>query len=95
MNCFEILGLPRDAEMAEVKNRWRSLLTTGLHPDQGGDADNFHRHRKAYEAALVEAKRPRVCLQCEGKGHLSVTHGFATVHMPCKTCNGSGKKETN
>ena len=49
MSCWEILGLPEDADKRSVKRQYASLLKR-YRPDE--DPEGFQRLREAYEQAL-------------------------------------------
>lgn len=49
--CFEVLGLPAAASVAEVKSAYRRLSRT-THPDAGGTDSDFVRLVSQYEEAL-------------------------------------------
>lgn len=91
MSAFETLGLPETATPDDVKARWRELASEH-HPDKGGDAEQFHEYRTAYEKALREASEPKPCDSCYGSGKQTVRRGFAQTKIVCKTCGGSGVK---
>lgn len=48
--AFETLGLPPTASQADVRSAYRERLKT-VHPDQGGDVEEFRRLREAYDVA--------------------------------------------
>jgi hypothetical protein len=48
--CFAVLGLAPDANIDQVKGRYRDLAKLH-HPDRGGDAAEFHRINDAYDRA--------------------------------------------
>lgn len=86
---FELLGLPDSATSKQVKARWRELAGK-LHPDRGGNADEFDRMNKAYKEALAEAELPLTCQNCNGTGRVKIIQGFAMLTMNCAECGGSG-----
>jgi len=45
---YELLGVARDASIAEIKSAYRARARA-MHPDAGGSPDEFHRLRQAYE----------------------------------------------
>ena len=47
----DILGVPRDATVDEIKSAYRKLALE-THPDKGGSADEFFRIARAYRALL-------------------------------------------
>lgn len=52
--AFAELGVPADASSDEVRRAYRRKLKE-VHPDQGGDEDEFKRVRQAYTVAKEEA----------------------------------------
>jgi hypothetical protein len=56
MDCFAVLGLRPGATHAEVKAAFRARAKV-LHPDQGGDAEQFRRLQAAYTDAIAQAGR--------------------------------------
>jgi DnaJ-class molecular chaperone len=91
VNCFQLLGLPDQPtpSAAEVKQAWR-LAASRHHPDRGGNAVEFDRLRRAYEEALAEAERPRLCPTCDGSGSYLKVDGWASIKLLCMTCGGTG-----
>lgn len=55
-NCYEVLGVPADADGKTIKKAYRTLAVKA-HPDQGGDADAFARVGRAYEVLKDEEMR--------------------------------------
>jgi hypothetical protein len=53
--AFETLGLPAGASTEEVREAYREKVKE-VHPDHGGDGDEFKRIREAYTAAKQQAK---------------------------------------
>jgi curved DNA-binding protein CbpA len=54
---YEILGIPKDADKAQVKSAYRSLAKA-CHPDlPGGSAPRFREISQAYEILVNPAKR--------------------------------------
>lgn len=49
---WEVLGVRKEATRVDIVNAYRALAKTH-HPDVGGNADDFRRLRRAYEAALA------------------------------------------
>jgi molecular chaperone DnaJ len=88
-NPFDTLGLPRDATPEEVEKKWRTLRSE-LHPDKGGDPQDFIDAKEAYDLAIVEAKEPKPCVQCGGSGYVMRSRGFSSLKLPCETCDGTG-----
>ncbi|WP_135828743.1 J domain-containing protein [Halorussus halobius] len=52
--AFAILGVPRGATRSEVKRAYRERVKE-VHPDHGGDREEFQRVREAYTAAKNRA----------------------------------------
>ena len=52
--AYAVLGLPAGADLAEVKRAYRERVKD-VHPDHGGDRDEFERVREAYTAAKKHA----------------------------------------
>jgi hypothetical protein len=48
--AFAVLGLPSTASEAEVRDAYREKVKT-VHPDHGGDPEEFQRVKEAYAAA--------------------------------------------
>src|SRR5918912_3964604 len=58
INYYEVLGVPREASQAEIRNAYRNLAKE-LHPDHpGGSAEEFSRLQEA-NAVLSDPKRRR------------------------------------
>ncbi|MEM4782314.1 MAG: DnaJ domain-containing protein [Halalkalicoccus sp.] len=56
MAAFAELGLPTDAEEAEIRSAYRRRVKL-VHPDHGGDRESFERVREAYATARTHARR--------------------------------------
>jgi DnaJ-class molecular chaperone len=91
-NPFQDLDLEQDASASEVEEAWRRLRTK-LHPDHGGNSDEFDKVRKSYLEALKIAAEPKPCLVCKGKGRIKKMKGFVTATEFCPDCGGSGKRK--
>ncbi len=52
--AFAVLGLPASASEGEVRAAYREKVKA-VHPDQGGDPDDFKQLREAYAAAREQA----------------------------------------
>lgn len=52
--AFAALGLPASADVDEVRRAYRRRVKE-VHPDQGGDEDEFRRIREAYDTAREHA----------------------------------------
>ncbi|MDE5897853.1 MAG: J domain-containing protein [Treponemataceae bacterium] len=59
IDCYEILGVRRDASAAEIKRAYRRKAKL-LHPDssQSGTSEQFRRLVKAYKILMDERQRP-------------------------------------
>jgi curved DNA-binding protein CbpA len=53
---YELLGISRDADDAEVKTAYRQYAKKA-HPDSGGDADSFSQLKTAYELLKDPVRR--------------------------------------
>lgn len=53
---YETLGLERDADEQAIKTAWRKAAKT-VHPDQGGDRDDFGRLQACYELLKDPVRR--------------------------------------
>lgn len=86
MTSLEILGLVEGASSQEIELKWRELRSQ-LHPDRGGDADEFHQAQQAYTEAHADATaRESRCPTCGGDGTVEVTRGFNRISLACPTC---------
>lgn len=56
MNCYEILGVSKDASQDEIKKAYRNLVKVH-HPDKGGSDDKFKEISQAYETLSDPQKR--------------------------------------
>ncbi len=54
VTAFEVLGLPADASVSEVRTAYREQVKAA-HPDHGGDRESFERIRAAYTVAVKQA----------------------------------------
>lgn len=57
-NPYHILGIKETASTSEIKQAYRQLSKT-LHPDAGGDAEDFDEARKAYDLLMDDDRRKR------------------------------------
>lgn len=55
-DLYEILGVSRKATAEEIKSHYR-LMIRSLHPDHGGDPDDFLKVQSAYDTLMDDAKR--------------------------------------
>lgn len=88
-NPFDILGIPRDSLKSDVRVRWKQLAQK-LHPDKGGDREEFNKMKNAYTKAFSMALTHRKCSTCSGSGKVKETQGFYSISVTCPTCKGSG-----
>lgn len=58
MNLYRLLGVAKDATAEQVKKAYRSKAKK-LHPDRGGDEEQFHRVHVAYEVLIDPDRRRR------------------------------------
>jgi curved DNA-binding protein CbpA len=56
MNYYDILGVSHDATLAEIKQAYRKKAKT-MHPDAGGDANQFNQLQIAYDTLRNEETR--------------------------------------
>lgn len=56
MTYYDILGVPKDATLKQIKAAYRKLAQAN-HPDKGGDADAFVQIQKAYDTLSDAGKR--------------------------------------
>lgn len=56
MNCYEILGVSKDASQSEIKKAYRDLVKIH-HPDKGGSDEKFKEISEAYEILSDTQKR--------------------------------------
>ena len=57
MDLYRVLGLPKEASAAEIKQRYYELAKQ-WHPDKGGkDKDRFQQLQHAYEVLGTEHRR--------------------------------------
>jgi hypothetical protein len=56
---FAVLGLPRTATLADVREA-RRRLAFELHPDHGGDVEAMQRLNAAFAAAVAQLRQPAV-----------------------------------
>lgn len=57
-SVHEILGVPENATLAQVKAAFRAKVTTA-HPDQGGDPRAFMELMRAYQRLVARRENPR------------------------------------
>jgi DnaJ-class molecular chaperone len=97
---YQVLGVPPSATAQQVHAAYLAL-TRRLHPDVGGDDEQFKRVTLAYgtlkneELRKVYNTRLRlecgICASCNGAGTTTYQKTFTTKeHRTCKACNGVG-----
>lgn len=86
MTALEQLDLPASATAEDVHKRWRSLSLV-LHPDRGGNVDEFVRLTKLRDAALKEIAE-RVCPLCLGSKKVYRSGGGLHIPFDCPSCMG-------
>jgi hypothetical protein len=57
-SIWDVLGVRRDATLAELKAAYRKRVLE-THPDQGGDEESFRRVVRAYTEARRRLQKPR------------------------------------
>lgn len=87
-----VLGLAPGATVAEIKQAYRQLISP-LHPDRGGDPEQFRQVQAAYDYCLTQANQPQTCPNCLGTGVITVQRGFSQMGLSCKRCGGLGVVE--
>lgn len=94
--ALEILSLPPNATVEDVKLAYKKLSHI-MHPDKGGDIEEFKHLQKVYQRALDEAREHKIelliCKRCDGSGRVQVTRGASTMSKMCPACQGSGNLE--
>lgn len=95
LTAFEILNLPADAAVEEIRQRWRALAAEH-HPDVGGELTKFLHYKSAYERALTQAQS-RPCGSCDGAGKVPKRKrgSVAVTWEVCESCSGSGKSKNH
>src|SRR5271168_2593698 len=58
MNPYEVLGVPKDADQAEIQAAWRALAKKH-HPDKGGDPQKMSELNQAYGLLTDTGRRAR------------------------------------
>jgi DnaJ-class molecular chaperone len=72
------------SELKALHVHWSFLL----HPDQGGDQEEFMQMQNEYEVLLEEMQQPKGCPVCGGDGFVSQSVGFVVAQIPCSFCDG-------
>ncbi|TKR92659.1 hypothetical protein L596_007271 [Steinernema carpocapsae] len=73
---YKILGLDREADVKEIKKAYREL-SKQLHPDRGGDAEQFDVIAKAYQALTDDESRENWMKYGNPDGPKATTFGIA------------------
>lgn len=81
---FAALGLEPTASTDEVKAAFRSKARS-LHPDVGGDPNEFDALQTAYKDAL-RVTTSRKCTTCQGTRRVTKTMGWSSLKIPCPDC---------
>ena len=92
MTALGELGLPATARVRDVDEWWRKRRSH-LHPDHGGNADEFFRLGRLVDRARLEAEVNERCPGCHGTGRIRLTGGFSQIHMTCAGCGGDGRRQ--
>jgi len=71
MDCYEVLGVQRNAKPSEIKKAYRNLVKQH-HPDTGGSEDRFKEISQAYETLSDPDKRK----DYDFKSNLNKGRGF-------------------
>jgi DnaJ-class molecular chaperone len=82
------LGLRADAKAADVWPQFKRLAST-LHPDKGGNGDEFATLKQVAEECIAELSLPVECEPCGGTGKVKL--GQTT--LLCSVCLGAGTIE--
>jgi len=82
-------------DVVSLKEEYRRL-SKKLHPDAGGDAEEFGAMKDEFQARLKMLtsdkpvlRNPR-CRVCEGRGRITITNGFNSYMLKCSACKGFG-----
>lgn len=91
---------PVKLEEADITRRYRKMAQF-LHPDRGGDANEFVKLDRAKCILVAWVNRPaakpdtsmpkNTCPMCKGEGRRTLARGFKTMTMVCGTCKGAGE----
>lgn len=97
---YQTLGVPPGATVEAIHARYRELAFR-LHPDRGGNAEEFKavalawgtlknaELRKVYDTKLRLERR--ACRECGGRGLLRKQASFIAVReVECRACKGAG-----
>jgi len=88
---FELLGLRRDATLAEVRAA-RRRLAFDRHPDRGGSADAMRELNAAFDAAVghLTGRRPLVTNSRRAREHWTADHWTSDAERrPTTSATGS------
>jgi DnaJ-class molecular chaperone len=83
MNDYEILGVTKESTDDEIKSAYKKLAAK-LHPDRGGDKEEFIKVASAYKR--IQLNR---CPMCHGTGWVEEKHGMGVVTKRCPRCSGT------
>ena len=84
---YNEFGVTLDARPEDVKRQYHANAAR-MHPDAGGDPEEFDRMRGLY-ARILEASK--TCRACNGTGRVKKQAGFSQLSVPCEACNGKGE----
>lgn len=93
-NYYDILGIPHNASKGLIKRMFKTEVAHEVHPDHGGDKNDFLLARKAYnilsddrlrllyDQALRYGIPSHKCEVCNGTGMI-LGLGLTTQYRPC------------
>ena len=82
---YDVLSLPKDASMADIKKAYRSAALRH-HPDRGGSSAAFEKVNAAFEVLSDEKKRSAYDFQQRqqrAQANGGASRGVLRVPMPC------------
>lgn len=90
--CHEIFGLPFPPVLEELQEQYRKLVKV-LHPDKGGDKNEFIHMKDAYEVLKPIAETTKTGQSIgliQGIPWQDFGHGYSPPMPKCTECNGVG-----
>ena len=81
MNCYEILGVNKDASQSDIKKAYRKLVKQH-HPDTGGSEERFKEISVAYETLSDPQKRQEYDLKSSFNGGGRFDQFYNQLHRP-------------